>query len=135
MRHKINYEARQKLKEELYRLYPYCALSGVKTNQLEMHEWLVKRSALPIKRIQDKIFSQYNCILLSHKQHNRTDSARRDWECARWAIRTYSYAAIEEWLVSIQLKTFGTFEQWLSKTEYFLKIPSEESLIGDNNNI
>lgn len=128
----INYEARQKLKEELYEKYPYCALSGVRTNQLEMHEWLVKRSALPIKRLQDKIYSPYNCILLTHAQHNRTDSSRRDWECARWAIKTYSFQEIENWLTNIQLKTFGTFEQWLSKTEYFLKISSEESLIGDN---
>ncbi len=135
MKHKIDYDARQKLKEEIYEKYPYCALSGVKTNQLEMHEWLVKRSALPIKRIQDKIFSPYNCILLTHKQHNRTDSARRDWECARWAIRNYSYAAIEDWLASIQLKTFGTFEQWLSKTEYFLKVSPEESLIGNHQSI
>ena len=135
MKHIIDYEARQQLKEAIYRQYPYCALSGIRTNQLEMHEWLVKRSALPIKRLQDKIFSKYNCILLTHQQHNRTDSSRRDWECARWAIRNYSYAEIENWLASIQLKTFGTFEQWLSKTEYFLKIPSEESLIGDNNSI
>lgn len=131
--YKINYEARQKLKEDIYRCYPYCALSGIRTSQLEMHEWLVKRSALPIKRIQDKIFSPYNCILLTHAQHNRTDSNRRDWECAKWAIQTYSFKTIEDWLTSIQLRTFGSFEQWLANIEYKLNIPPGESLIGNNN--
>ena len=128
----MNRQKRNELKGMLYGEFPYCALSKKHTNRLEMHEWLVKRSDLPILRIQDKIFSIYNCILLSPEQHSRTDGMRRDWECARWAIQEYTIEAIGLWLLSLNLRTFGGFGQWIQRIESKLNIPEEESLIGNN---
>lgn len=128
----INHEARNRLKKAIYDRFPFCALSGRRTNLLDMHEWLVKRSDLPIIRLQDKIYSPYNCILLSRKQHSRSDGVRRDWECARWAISEYGYFNISDWLDSLNLKTFGTFEAWLNRIEYKAKVLEGESLIDKN---
>lgn len=128
----MNIEKRNKLKEDIFTNFPYCALSGKITKELDMHEWLVKRSDLPILRIQDKIYSPYNCILLSRAQHSRHDGMRRDWECAKWAIGNYGYSTISDWLISLNLKTFGTFEMWLNRIEYKINLAEGDTLIGKN---
>lgn len=106
--------ARIQLKQLLAQEQKYqCALTGIRTDALDMHEWLVKRSDYPIKRLQAKIFHRYNCILITRQQHDRIDRKTRDWECSQWAIGRYGYDKINDWLISLNLKTFGTFEQWL----------------------
>lgn len=127
---KIDNDARNQLKLELCQELNFrCALSGERTNMLDMHEWLVKRSDLPIIRLQDKIFHKYNCIILSRKQHGRDDGVQRDYECALWAIEKYGKDEISAWVESLGLKTFKSFDQWLASHESKLNIPPEKSLV------
>lgn len=125
-------DARNNLKQQLCEeLDNRCALSGKRTNLLDMHEWLVKRSDYPFPEKQDKIFHKYNCIILSREQHGRHDQMQRDYECAVWAIKKYGYKEISEWLQSLQLRTFRTLDQWIAMYEDRLQIPTEKSIEHD----
>ncbi len=122
-------EARNRLKLELCEELEYrCALSGKKATILDMHEWLVKRSDCPLKD-QDKIFHKFNCIILSREQHGRDDGVRRDYECALWAIKKYGRQEISDWIETLELKTFKSFDQWLASHESRLNIAAEDSLV------
>jgi hypothetical protein len=101
-----------------------CALSGIRTNSLEMHEWLVARSDYPIKRDQVKIFHPINCVLITRYEHESA-GMDRDYRCLLFKLKTYSVDEMQEWLNSISLRTFGTLESWIFRHEARLSIPAE----------
>jgi hypothetical protein len=122
------YDIRQELKGRLYILQGRrCALSNLVTDQLDMHEWLVARSDLPIKRLQPAIFHEINCILLTRASHELPGMAR-DYRCLRYKLKTHTIQDIQDWLESLNLKTFGTLKQWIDKHETALSISPEKSV-------
>lgn len=104
-----------------------CALSGLKTKNLEMHEWLVARSDYPIKRDQLKIFHPINCILITRAEHE-SNGILRDYRSLIFKLKHHSAQEIQIWLESLSLKTFGSLESWIYRHESRLGIPDEESL-------
>ena len=104
-----------------------CALSDLKTKNLEMHEWLVARSDYPIKRDQVKIFHPINCILLTRTEHE-SNGINRDYKCLLFKLKTHTFSEIEAWLESLSLRTFGTLESWIYRHESRLGIPEENSI-------
>lgn len=122
------FDHRSKIKAALYEQQKgRCALSGVKTKSLEMHEWLVARSDYPIKRDQVKIFHPINCILITHAEHE-SSGVDRDYRCLLFKLKHHSFNEIQEWLDSLNLKTFGTIESWVFRHESRLSIPVESSI-------
>lgn len=101
-----------------------CALSGIKTKNLEMHEWLVARSDYPIKRDQIKIFHPINCVLITRLEHESA-GVDRDYRCLLFKLKVHSPEEIQEWLNSLNLKTFGSLESWIFRHEARLSIPAE----------
>jgi hypothetical protein len=104
-----------------------CAISGIKTKNLEMHEWLVARSDYPIRRDQLKIFHPINCILITRAEHESAGIAR-DYKCLLFKLNYHTTEEISSWLDSLSLRTFGSLESWIYIHEFRLGIPEEESL-------
>jgi hypothetical protein len=122
------YEHRFKIKMALYEIQKgHCALSNLKTTSLEMHEWLVARSDYPIRRDQVKIFHPINCILITHAEHE-SSGIERDYRCLLFKLKTHTLLEINEWLLSLNLRTFGTLESWVFRHENRLSIPAESSV-------
>lgn len=86
-----------------------CALC--KNPAQDLHEWLVKRSNLPIKRLQGKIFKEINCIYLCRKCHDSSPRIR-DYKCYEYKLNFFKEEQFQEFLTELNLKTFGDFKQW-----------------------
>lgn len=115
------YQHRQKIIRELIRKHgAQCAITGVKTGYLDTHEWLVKRSDLPIKKQQLKIFDKINMIIVSRAVHTSPDVDRL---CYEWAVKEHGEDKIQAWLESLNLRTFGTLEQWKQRKKLTQKKP------------
>ena len=106
---------RTKLKIRLLyerKLCDWCG--GLITDSCDMHEWLIKRSAVP-KRKQNKIFDPRNCALLHHSpchmMHGQT-KAMKD-VLAPIFIYRYGKAAMLDFIYSLELK---------SEMEYIMQI-------------
>lgn len=82
----------------------------------DLHEWLVKRSNLPIKRLQDKIFKEINCVYLCRKCHDLSPR-ERDYKCYKHKLKYFKEAQFQEFLTELKLKTFGDFNQWKHKNQ------------------
>ena len=107
---------RTKLKIRLLyerKLCDWCG--GLITDSCDMHEWLIKRSAVP-KRKQNKIFDPRNCSLLHHSchmEHGQTKTMRD--VLAPIFIYRYGKAAMLDFIYSLELK---------SEMEYIMQIES-----------
>jgi hypothetical protein len=69
-----------------------------------MHEWLIKRSDLPVK-LQHRIMVPCGCILLHvecHAQHGQTRECKL--RCARAQYKRYGRDEIVAWVESLGLK-------------------------------
>tara|TARA_B100001123_G_C14964981_1_gene889266 strand:+ start:282 stop:653 length:372 start_codon:yes stop_codon:yes gene_type:complete len=108
---------RQKLKAQLIKERDSCDwCDGLITDNCDMHEWLIKRSAVP-KRKQNKIFDPRNCALLHHSpchmMHGQT-TAMRDVLMPIF-IHRYGKDAMLDFIYSLELK---------SDMEYIMQIES-----------
>jgi hypothetical protein len=69
-----------------------------------MHEWLIKRSDLPVK-MQAAIMHEYNCVLLHvdcHMQHGQTRECKL--RCAEAQYKRYGRDTIVAWVKGLGLK-------------------------------
>jgi hypothetical protein len=69
-----------------------------------LHEWLIKRSALPVA-LQVKVMHEYNCVL-SHDDCHAKHGQTREFKlrCARAQYKRYGREAIVAWVKSLGLK-------------------------------
>lgn len=82
----------------------YCGLIIKHPDDCVMHEWLIRRAALPVK-LQHKIMTEFNCCLLHvdcHEQHETT--ARCKMRCARAQYKRYGRDKIAAWVKSLELR-------------------------------
>ena len=69
-----------------------------------MHEWLIKRSDLPVK-LQHLIMTEENCVLADHSCHERYGQTREfKLRAARAQYRRYGRETIVAWVESLGLK-------------------------------
>ena len=94
---------------------PWCGGAIKRPNDCVMHEWLIRRSALPVKR-QYLIMHEYNCILAHHQCHADHET-RREFKlrCAKAQFARYGRGTIVAWVASLMLRSAET-----------ITIPTEE---------
>jgi hypothetical protein len=83
---------------------PYCDEPITHINWCAMHEWLIKRSDLPVK-LQVVIMHEYNCVL-AHFQCHADHGQTREFKlrCARAQYKRYGRDTIATWVRSLGLK-------------------------------
>jgi len=109
---------RQELKAQILRERgPRCELD-INRRAHDMHEVFVTRSDYPFPDRQAKIFSKYNCVLLNHTLHVEKGLTAQDkLILGRKLIHRYGRDVIQRWINSLELRTWGTLENWEAKLE------------------
>jgi len=92
---------------------PWCGLTIDRPEDCVMHEWLIRRAALPVKR-QLLIMHPYNVVLCHvwcHAQHETTEKFKR--QCAKAQYRAHGRDKIVAWASGLNLK----FAVWIPEPE------------------
>jgi len=87
----------------------YCGETGA----TDMHEWLIKRSAVPKGAKQLRIFDERNCALLHHECH-MLEGQTKDMKdkLAQVFIKRYGVEQLQSFVASLELRD-GTHAHYL----------------------
>lgn len=83
---------------------PWCAEAIKRVDDCVMHEWLIRRAALPVK-LQHLIMHEYNCVLAHyqcHADHETTEEFKL--RCAKAQFARYGRDKIKTWVASLMLR-------------------------------
>lgn len=78
-----------------------CAQALPMDGGCDMHEFLIRRGHVP-KRMQDCIWSKFNCVLVHRACHERADGLKDHFRNLQ--IKRYGGEAIAEWLNSLPFR-------------------------------